>query len=160
MFAYDVDGDGDNDVISSIDGHGWGLAWYEQSRGEDGRIDFAEHRIMGDRSEMKMYGVAFSQPHALALADVDSDGLSDIIIGKRLWAHGPTGDVEPNAAPVVYWFKLQREPTGAVRFVPHLIDDRSGVGVQITAQDVNGDKQVDVLTVSKRGTFVFLNTAP
>ncbi|MCH7988375.1 MAG: VCBS repeat-containing protein, partial [Planctomycetes bacterium] len=29
MFAYDVDGDGDNDVISSLQAHGWGLSWFE-----------------------------------------------------------------------------------------------------------------------------------
>ena len=32
MYAYDVNGDGLNDVITSLDAHGWGLAWYEQSR--------------------------------------------------------------------------------------------------------------------------------
>jgi hypothetical protein len=52
---------------------------------------------------------------------------------------------------------LQRESNGKVRYVPHLIDDRSGVGVQVAATVVNGDKRVDVLTVSKLGTFVFLN---
>jgi len=29
MFAYDVNGDGLNDVITSINAHGYGLAWYE-----------------------------------------------------------------------------------------------------------------------------------
>jgi hypothetical protein len=29
MYAYDVDGDGDNDVITALDAHGYGLAWYE-----------------------------------------------------------------------------------------------------------------------------------
>jgi len=44
-----------------------------------------------------------------------------------------------------------------VKFVPHLIDDASGVGVQIAVKDVNGDDRPDVLTASKLGTFVFLN---
>ena len=30
MYAYDVNGDGLNDVITSIEAHGYGLAWYEQ----------------------------------------------------------------------------------------------------------------------------------
>ena len=158
MFAYDVDGDGDNDIVSAIDAHGWGLAWFEQVR-EGGQITFRKHSIMGDRSEEAKYGVAFSQPHALALADIDGDGLLDIVTGKRLWAHGPTGDIEPNGAPVLYWFKLVRESGQAPKFVPRLIDDRSGLGVQVTATDVNGDGRVDVLATSKLGSFVFLNRA-
>jgi hypothetical protein len=29
--------------------------------------------------------------------------------------------------------------------------------VQVTATDINGDGRVDILTVSKLGTFLFLN---
>jgi hypothetical protein len=112
---------------------------------------------MGDRSEEPKYGVAFTQPHALALADLDGDGLKDIIVGKRLWAHGPNGDIEPNEAPVLYWFQLSRKRSGDAIFVPHRVDDKSGVGVQLTAVDVNGDDRVDILTVSKLGAFLFLN---
>jgi len=156
MFAYDIDGDSDNDIITSLDGHGWGLAWFEQIR-KDGRIDFAKHMLMGDRSEEAQYGVAFSQPHALDLADLNGDGLLDLIVGKRLWAHGPKGDVEPNAAPVVYWFELDRPVGKPVRFVPHRVDARSGVGVQVVAKDVNADQRPDILTASKLGAFLFLN---
>lgn len=155
MFACDVDGDGDADVITALNAHGWGLAWFEQVR-QKGKITFRKHTIMGDRSEEKRYGVAFSQPHALALADVNGDGLKDLVVGKRRWAHGPKGDVEPNAAPVLYWFELVRRKKEGPLFRPHLIDSHSGVGVQVTVADVNGDRRPDVLTVSKLGTFVFL----
>jgi hypothetical protein len=155
MFAYDVNGDRRNDIITAINAHGWGLAWFEQIIA-DGQITFKKHLLMGDRSEESKYGVAFSQPHALDLADLDGDGLKDIIVGKRLWAHGPKGDIEPDGAPVLYWFQLKRDGNGAT-FVPHLIDDKSGVGVQVTAADVNADGRPDILTVSKLGAFLFLN---
>ncbi|HAV64927.1 MAG TPA: cysteine protease [Verrucomicrobiales bacterium] len=157
MFATDVDGDGDNDVITALNAHGWGLAWFEQLR-TGGEITFRRHLIMGTRAEESRYGVAFSQPHALAIGDVNDDGLPDIITGKRRWAHGPTGDVEPMAAPVNYWFELRRDD-GTATFHPHLIDDNSGLGVQITVADVNADGRLDVLTSSKLGAFAFLNQA-
>ena len=156
MFAYDVDADGDSDVISAVHAHKWGLAWYEQDRDGD-EIVFHERLIMSDRSREKEFGAAFTQPHALAQADIDADGLLDIVVGKRVWAHGPTGDTEPNAAPVLYWFQLTRTPGNQVQYVPHLIDDQSGVGVQVSCADVNGDGRIDVLTASKLGCFVFLN---
>jgi len=156
MFAYDVDGDGDNDIITTLDAHGWSLAWFEQVK-QGGKLTFREHKIMGDRSEEAKYGVAFSQPHALDLSDIDGDGLKDIIVGKRLWAHGPKGDIEPEAAPVLYWFQLTRGPAGQVRYVPRSIDNQSGVGCQVVAADMTGDGRPDILTVSKLGAFVFIN---
>ena len=156
IYVFDVDGDGLNDIVTSIDAHGWGLSWFQQKRAEGGAISFVEHRIMGDRSEEGKFGVAFSQPHALVVADLDGDGLPDIITGKRRWAHGPKGDIEPMATPVIYWFQLRRDGRGGATFIPHLIDDASGVGTQIQAIDVNGDGVPDVLSASKLGTFVFL----
>jgi hypothetical protein len=153
MFAYDVNGDALTDIVTSLDAHGWGLAWFEQTR----EGSFIKHVLMNERAEEAKYGVAFSQPHALTMADLDGDGLKDIIVGKRMWAHGPKGDIEPEAAPVLYWFQLVREAGKGARFVPRLIDDKSGVGVQMTTADVNGDGRVDILTASKLGTFLFLN---
>lgn len=167
MFVDDVNRDGRPDVITALHAHYWGLAWLEQlpagasaTDPEDTQIGdrvFRRHRLMGDRSVEEKYGVCFSQPHALELADLDGDGFRDIIVGKRMWAHGPTGDVEPGAPPVVYWFQHQRGADGRATFVPRLIDDHSGVGVQITIADVNSDGRPDVLTASKLGTFVFFN---
>ena len=77
MFAYDVDGDGDNDVITSLAAHTYGLAWYEQIKDGDA-VDFKKHVIMGDKAEDTPYGILFTEPHAVALVDMDGDGLPDI----------------------------------------------------------------------------------
>ncbi len=158
MFADDVDGDGDTDILTALDAHGWGLAWFEQV-GEGKETSFRRHTIMGDRSELSHYGAAFTQPHALALADLDGDGRNDLISGKRRWAHGPTGDIEPGADPVVYWFRSTRLDDGTIQFEPHRIDDASGVGTQITSADIDGDGDIDLLTASKLGGFLFLNAS-
>ena len=84
---------------------------------------------------------------------MNGDGLMDIVTGKRFWAHGPKGDSEPNAWPVLYWFELKRNG-GKATYVPHLIDDNSGVGTQVMAVDLNGDKKLDVVVGNKRGAFV------
>jgi len=81
--------------------------------------------------------------------------VKDIVSGKRIWAHGPDGDMEPNAPAVLYWFELKREG-GKARYVAHLIDDHSGVGTQVMAVDINGDKKPDVVVGNKNGAFVFL----
>jgi len=151
MYVYDVNGDGRNDVITSLQAHGFGLVWFEQ--GADG--SFNKHLIMGDKAEQNPYGVKFGQLHAVELVDIDGDGLKDIVTGKRWWAHGATGDVEPNAPAVVYWFQLVRKD-GKAEFIPHRIDDDSGVGTQVTVGDVNGDKRPDIVVGNKKGTFVIL----
>lgn len=161
MYAMDVNGDGLNDVISAIDAHGYGVSWWEQVRGPDGAITFKEHRITGLTGEEKINGVQFSQPHAVILADVDGDGLKDIVTGKRWWAHGPKGDVDPLGTPVVYAFLTRRE-TGAggaktARFEPMLIDDVSGIGTQLETADANKDGVPDFVVGNKKGTFVLLS---
>jgi hypothetical protein len=156
MYVYDVNGDGLNDVITSIEAHGYGLAWYEQAKTADG-ITFKQHLLMGNKAEQNRYGVLFSQLHAVDLMDLDGDGLKDIVTGKRFWAHGSHGDADPAAPPVLYWFKLVRGPDKSVDFIPYLIDDNSGVGTQVMAGDVNGDKRPDIVVGNKKGTFVFLH---
>jgi FG-GAP-like repeat len=155
MYAYDVNGDGLNDVITALTAHEYGLAWYEQHR-EGGGIRFREHILMNKDPKDSPYGVKFSELHAIDLADIDGDGLADIVTGKRFWSHGRTGDPDRNDAAVLYWFKLVRKADKTVDFVPHLIDNESGVGTQVVTGDINGDGLPDIVVGNKKGTFVHL----
>ena len=60
---------------------------------------------------------------------------------------------------MVYWFELARGPGGTVDWIPHLIDNDSGIGRQIGVMDVNGDGHPDFIIGNKKGTFVFLSQA-
>lgn len=157
MYAHDVNGDGLNDVVTSIAGHGFGLGWFEQLRdkSDDGHPKFKGHVFMDKAPEENRYGVAFSQLHAVELVDVDGDGRKDIITGKCFWAHGPTGDPDPAAPAVLYWFRQTQLPDGRIDWAPHLIDNDSGVGRQIGVGDYNKDGLVDFIIGNKKGTFVF-----
>ena len=159
MYVRDVDGDGLNDVITSLAAHGWGLVWYRQVLADDGSRTFEPQTITGENLSDSPYRVAFSQIHAIDMADIDGDGLDDIITGKRYWAHGPQGDPEPDAPAVVYWFRCVRSTDPATgettaEFVPHLVDDASGVGVEVKAVDVSGDGLLDIVVGNKQGAFV------
>ncbi len=156
MHAYDVNGDGLNDIITGLAAHGFGLAWYEQQR-EGGQIKFREHIIMNKEPRENRYGVKFSELHAIDLVDMDGDGLKDIVTGKRFWSHGRTGDPDRNDKAVLYWFKLARGVDKSVDFIPYLIDDNSGVGTQVVVGDVNGDGMHDIVIGNKKGTFVQLH---
>ncbi len=152
LLVYDVNGDGINDVISGYDAHGYGLGWFEQRK--DG--SFVRHDLMGAKVEESAVGVKFSQLHAMQLADMNGDGVMDLVTGKRRWAHGPLKDDEPMAAPVLYWFEIKRDGRGGAEFIPHLIDNASGVGTQVTPGDVNQDGKIDIVIGNKMGVFVFL----
>jgi hypothetical protein len=154
MYAYDVDGDGRNDVITSLAAHGYGLTWFQNLDDGQGGIRFEEHTFMNKEPQENRYGVKFSQLHAIDLIDIDGDGLKDLVTGKRFWAHGPTGDPEPGAPAVLYWFRLVRTPGKGVDFVPHLIDSDSGVGTEVMAIDVSGDGKLDIVVGNKKGVFV------
>lgn len=154
MLVYDVNGDGLLDVITSWNAHGHGIAWYEQARsGAD--ISFKEHILVNTKPEDNKFGVQFTQPHAFTLADINGDGLMDFVTGKRFWAHGPKGDPDSGAPAVLYWFELKRNGKTA-EFIPHLVDSDSGVGTQITAGDLNGDKKADIISSNKKGLSIFI----
>ena len=156
MFAYDIDGDGDNDVVTALNAHSWGMAWYEQVQ-EDGAITFKQHIVMTDKPVGNPYGVCFSQPHAMDCVDIDGDGIKDIVTGKCYFAHNGR-DPGANDPAVLYWFRTTRHKDGSTELIPYLIDDNSGVGRQISTGDLNGDGKIDIVVGNKKGVFAFIQT--
>ncbi len=153
IHVYDVDGDGDNDLISSSP-HDYGLWWWEQNVtvSEEAKAAGAKRTETATWSN-HLIDQSFSQAHALALADLDGDGDKDLVSGKRFQAHNG-GDPGANEPAVLVWLELDRSD-GKVRWTRHLIDDNSGVGYQLAVCDIDGDRNPDILTSNKKGVFLF-----
>lgn len=148
MFATDVDADGDADVLTTYEAHGFGVSWFEQDANT-----FREHAIAPQSADEN--GPTIFEPHALAQGDIDGDGVVDIVTGERFWGHLPPGEPSFNDPAKLYWFELAQAGPDT-RWIPHLIDEASGVGTQIALADLDADERLDIVTVNKKGAFVFL----
>ena len=160
MLVVDVDGDGLNDVITSINAHGWGLAWYRQIR-VGNMISFEPHLIMGDHSRHNPGNLTISQLHAGVVAgrSAEEGGIS-FFTGKKRWAHLDShADPDPSGNAYIVRYQSSPDPAapGGVRFTPEIIHNRSGVGSGLTVIDINRNGQDDIVTSGVNGTFVFLS---
>jgi FG-GAP-like repeat len=143
IIGYDVNNDGKQDIIYG-QGHGYGLYWLEQTgSGTDRR--WVKHII--DES--------FSQSHALKLADIDGDGVPELITGKRYRGHNghDAGSYDPL---VVYYYKIDRK-TGQFTRYPISVNGTAGIGTQIIAADLDGDGDIDLATAGKTGVHFMEN---
>ena len=78
----------------------------------------------------------------------------DLITGKRYFAHNgkDPGGKDP---AVLYWFEFQKDTHAGPTWIPHLIDENSGVGVQVVINDINQDNKKDIVISNKKGVFFF-----
>jgi hypothetical protein len=146
MAVYDVDGDGDSDIVTALAAHGYGLSWFEQVTLDT----FTPHEILPPMAT----AASISQLHSLAIADMNGDGLIDVVAGKRYYAHPSTNpDPGTEEPPLVQWFELSRTD-GTVTFTPHTVHADSGTGCNFAVLDVTGEGKPDIFATNKRGTFL------
>jgi hypothetical protein len=177
----DIDGDGRTDVVNgrgrweqplkavseglwefhskdvtALVAHGLGLAWFEQKRYAAGEIRFVRHDILGNFGAKNAGGVTFSELHTAAFADLDGEGIPDMLVGKRLFSHSESHlDPDPCGLAVLYWYRTVRNPKaeGGAEFVPELSNNCSGVGSQFEIKDLNGDGAPDVVHFPRKRDF-------
>lgn len=142
MQILDVNGDGRNDVVSAS-AHALGI-WFHEQVMKDGKIDFVTH----------LMSTTTAQTHSSIMADLNGDGRKEYITGKRFLAHHgrDPGDAD---APILLWFEFT--PGKAPYWKEHLIDNDSGVGLNIVARDMNKDKKIDLVVANKNGVYLFEN---
>ena len=145
MLVVDLDRDGKNDVIAG-QGHNYGLYWWRTTGiAPDGSIQYEE----------KVIDKSFSQPHALAMADLDGDGRDELITGKRYYAHNG-GDPGGQDMPEINAYSFIDG-----KFTKSSIErGHVGIGLQIATGDLDGDGRIDIAVAGKSGTYALLNRAP
>jgi hypothetical protein len=124
--------------LISTSAHNRGVWWYEQV--DDGA--FTQHVI----------DETISETHSMSVAPLNRH--LNVITGKRVWAHGPHGDVGANEPAWLVRYEMVRKGK-AVEWVRHIIDEDSGVGTQFVIQDVNHDGLLDIVIANKKGVFLF-----
>jgi hypothetical protein len=134
MYALDLDRDGLADVLCAHP-HVYGLRWWQQLPGGG----FTEHSI----------DETISQMHAVGLADLDGDGVPEIVTGKTRYAH--TYDPGAEEPSLLVYYTIAPGPV----FVRHQVDDASGIGRTVTIADVDGDRRPDIVVSNKNGLFYF-----
>jgi hypothetical protein len=139
ILVFDVNKDGLNDIITSS-AHKAGIWWYEQKRDAAGTISWVQHLIDD----------TWTQAHYLLLADIDNDGKSELITGKRFMAHN--GSDPDEFGPLgVYYYSFTPGPDPLFRKQVISYDEGIGAGMNIVAIDIDNDGDLDLVTTGKWG---------
>ena len=167
ILGRDIDGDGLTDLIYGM-GHNRNLLWVKQEKGSGGERTWSKPMVIDD---------TLSSVHTLLWADLDGDGKKDeLVTGKRVYAHEiEAGDVEPSqvayytfdrskkawAKHPIFLGEPARKDTPKEAAQRDALKDfppgTAGTGLEMTALDLDGDGDIDLVCPGKSGLYWFAN---
>ena len=143
VLIRDLNDDGKSDLIWGK-GHDYGVfAWLGKGFDNDGNFLYDEVKI--DDS--------FSQAHALHFADLDGDGVDELITGKRVYGHNGR-DPGADDVPVVMYYTWDKEFKNLSKQVAA---KGAGIGLHIVTADLDGDGDLEIVVPGKEGTQILWN---
>ena len=106
--------------------------------------------------DVRLIDKSYSQPHALALADLNGDGRAELITGKRYYAHNG-GDPGGQDMPLACYYEFDPKK---LEFKKTIIEEgHVGIGLQIVCADLDQDGDIDIAVPGKSGTHLLFNPA-
>ena len=138
----DIDRDGDLDAI--VADHPNGIRYLENPGRDAASKQMWTHRFI----DSKCIGA-----HAVALADINGDGRTDIV------ASGEANSTPPDS---IYWYECPENPNETESWPKHVFGpgQSGGLAHYPGIGDVNGDGRLDVAHAAKKGEWYHLWTQP
>lgn len=156
ILCHDVDGDGDTDLIWAR-GHNVGLYWTEQIGAEESAVALPDslsdspvaERLSRPGWVTHAIDTSWSSGHTLMLADIDGDGVLDLVTGKRYQGHEGR-DPGENDPMSVHWYRYQPESR---TWRAHRVSAGGTCGIDLDSKcvDLDGDGDIDILAPTRSG---------
>lgn len=166
ILCHDVDGDGDNDLIWAR-GHNIGLYWTEQVGDQESSIRHSPGDALWNevqpqvaRSKWITHAIdtSWACGHTLMLADIDGDGVDDLVAGKRYLGHDGK-DPGENDPLSIYWYRFDSSSKTWERQTVSY-GGRVAIDLDSACVDLDGDGDIDIIAPSRAGLHWLENLGP